>query len=179
MNYNKLSNRCIFTQGDPFQHNETILYGIDNYEQTLDVQPLGLKWLGNIPPIEIIEKYKTKTDYGLEYLVIDVNNDTDYWEPYYFHDNGVNNLIKCYKLKFPKCDSLVKNFLNRSNFPITKQINRIRYTWCGLFSFVCDKITKYDISVYQNLLNELISFNPQSGENGYILERLWLYIFED
>jgi hypothetical protein len=180
-NYKNLNKKTIFCQGGPFEHNETLLFGIDNYYKTLDVQPLGLQYLKeeNIPPIQLLKKYKNITDYGLKYLVVNVNEDHDYCNDYFFPDFGVNNIITKYKEKFPECKSLVENFLIRSNFPIVKQINKIRYTWSGLFSVTSDKIQKYDVTVYQGLINELISFNPQGGENGYILERLWLYIFED
>uniref|UniRef100_A0A6C0EFJ1 Uncharacterized protein n=1 Tax=viral metagenome TaxID=1070528 RepID=A0A6C0EFJ1_9ZZZZ len=180
-NYNSLPNRVIFTQGSPFEHNHTFLYGIDNYNETMDVQPLGLKYLQelNIPPIDILEKYKTTTYYGLEYLVVNINKNTDNLPPYNFIDDGINRLIQTYNNRFPHCKSLIENLLERSNFPIVKQLNEIRFCYSALFSVIKKQIHKYDISVYQNLLNELISFNDQSGENGYILERLWLYIFED
>lgn len=180
-NYGSIVNKTIFVQGGPFEHNETLLFGIDNHEQTLDVQPLGLQYLKNcnIPPSNILENYKIRTDFGLEYLVVNVNKDHHYCSPHFFPDAGVDANIQNYKKKFPRCESLIENFLTRSNFPITKQIDVIRYTWSGLFSVTRDKIKKYDISVYHGLINELTSYHPQGGENGYILERLWLYIFED
>jgi hypothetical protein len=75
-NYSNLSKKTIFMQGDPFPHNQTVLFGIDNYEQTDDVQPFGLRYLAekNVPTPDILNKYKTKTSYGLEYLVICLND---------------------------------------------------------------------------------------------------------
>jgi hypothetical protein len=64
-------------------------------------------------------------------------------------------------------------------FPRNKPIDKIRFTYCGLFSTDDKHIKKYNIDVYRNLLKELTSYHPQGAENGYILERLWLYIFED
>ena len=179
--YDSLANKTIFCQGEPFEHNDTILYGIDNHFKFDPVQPLGLRYLKrlNIPPIEIENKFKKKTDYGLEYLIFHVNKNHDYHGEYYFHDAGVAINIRRYKNRYPNCESLFHNFLKRSNFPITKPLDIVRFTWCGLFSVSKYAILKYDINVYKNLLNELISFNAQGGENGYILERLWLYIFED
>lgn len=179
-NYNNLSSRVIFTQADPFTHNNTLLFGIDNYDKFIDVQPLGLYYIKEmIPPSIILSNNKIITKYGLEYLVIKVNNNLDYCDKYYFDDSGIKNLIMSYYNRFKNTKSIIENFLIRSNFPYTKQINKIRYTWCGLFSVIKEKIIKYDISIYNNLLNELISYDSQGGENGYILERLWLYIFED
>jgi hypothetical protein len=180
-NYNTLTNRTIFVQGGPFEHNPTILFGIDNYyTSNLDVQPLGLIYdeKSEIPPNNLLSKYKTTTDYGLEYYVMILNSDVNYCDDYYFYDFGISMLVKNYRERFC-CNSLVGNFIERSNFPRTKQINKIRFCFCALFSVVKKNIHKYDTIVYENLKNELTSFNSQGGENGYILERLWLYIFED
>jgi hypothetical protein len=180
-NYKNLTDRVIFLQGDPFPHNETVLFGVDNYEQTLDVQPLGLQYLKkyNIPPKDILQKYKNKTSFGLEYLTIYVNKDTDYCPDYYFEDIGLKNCIKQYKERFPNCSSLIEHFLKRSEFPLKLKTNYVLYTWSGLFSVNKLKILKHPVSVYQNLFNELISYDSHGGENGYILERLWLFIFDN
>ena len=177
-NYNNLYSKTIFTQASPFEHNNRILFGVDNYYKMLDIQPLGLIYSPHIPEKHILNN-KIKTNYGLEYLVLEINENIDYINKYYFHDDGIKNIINTYKNKFTKCKSLVDNFLNRSNFPRSKNIYKIRFTFCGLFSVIKQKILKYDIQVYKNLLNELTSYDNQGGENGYILERLWLYIFED
>jgi hypothetical protein len=50
-------------------------------------------------------------------------------------------------------------------------------SFCGLFSVKKENIKIHEISFYGKLLNELISYNSQGGENGYILERLWLFLF--
>ena len=176
-----ISNQTTFCQGDPFEHNETILYGIDNYIYFDAVQPLGLRYLKiyNIPPIYIENKFKMRTKYGLEYLIINVDKNHNYLKPNFFNDLGVKNVINQYNERFPHCKSLFENFLNRSQFPITKHLDVVRFTFCGLFSVSKKNVLKYDINVYKNLLAELISYNLQGGENGYILERLWLYIFEN
>jgi len=181
-NYENLNKKTIFLQGSPFEHNETLLFGIDNHEKTLDVQPLGLQYLNDlkIPPSNILNTYKNKTNYGLEYLVLNIDHDCMYVGEYFFHDRGIISLQKTYKERFLDCKSLIQNFLERSNFPIkTPMDDCIRMTFCGLFSATSNKIKKYSVEVYQGLINELTNFNNQGGENGYILERLWLYIFED
>ena len=179
-NYNNLSNKTIFTQGSPFEHNNTILFGVDNYEKTMDVQPLGLQYIKelNIPSPEIIEKYKVVTNYGLEYLIVNINENLFTIEPYYFKDSGIEHLNYTYKNKFIKSKSLVNNFLQRSKIKINKNTEIIRFTFCGLFSVVKNNIKRHNIMIYKKLIKELTSYNPQGGENGYILERLWLYIFE-
>jgi len=179
-NYNNLATKTIFLQADPFIHNETILFGIDNHERTLPVQPLGLHYLKyHTPPDDILIKYKTSTQYGLDYLVIHVDENLSSSGPYFFVDPGIiHNVVPRYMSQFPGSESLVQNFLRRSKFPITKPLQNIRFTYSALFSVSKDIIRKWQPTVYENLLKELLSYNSQAGENGYILERLWLYIFE-
>ena len=54
--YNSHTDYTVFLQADPFIHNPTILFAIDNYERTLDVQPLGLHYLQE-------KKYSTAKTY--------------------------------------------------------------------------------------------------------------------
>uniref|UniRef100_A0A6C0F4Y2 Uncharacterized protein n=1 Tax=viral metagenome TaxID=1070528 RepID=A0A6C0F4Y2_9ZZZZ len=175
-NYENLNSRTIFVQGSPFIHNKTILFGIDNYEKNLDVQPLGATYLPNCPSKWYANNYKKTTDYGLNYCIFLMNQNMEYFN---YFDNGVKELNYKYKKLFPNSKSLVENFLQRSSYEVIKNVNVIRLVLCGLFSVTDNKIKKHDVKIYQELIKELTSFNPQGGENGYILEKLWLYIFED
>jgi hypothetical protein len=186
-NYNKLSDRVTFSQGDPITHNSTFLYGLDNFENFALFQPLGVRWLETkqIPPNQLVEKYLTRTDYGLEYLVLDLNGDLNYAEPYYFFDDGVDFLIKKYKkdYKLPQMSiCIAANFLEKCKFPYeitNKSLETIKFTFSALFSVVRTNIIMYEEIVFRNILKELISINPQGGANGYILERLWYYMFDN
>lgn len=188
--YDCLNDRTIFSQGDPFEHNKTFLFGIDNCIKTANVQPLGLKWkeLENIPTSEYIEEYKTITDYGLVYLrakcdgnliiskfddeginILNVNANKDY--PEYRDINLALGFL--HRAKFPSITSL-----SRQNYGHTKSLDEIFFTYSALFSVVRVNIRKFKKDVYENLMTELLSMNDQGGTNGYVLERLWLYIFE-
>ena len=189
-NYDCLNDRTIFSQGNPFDHNKTFLFGIDNYNRSSNVQPLGLLWLesANIPTVEYIEKYKTITDYGLNYLRAICDGNLLVSE---FNDEGINllniNANKEYpeyrdinlalgllhRAKFPNITSL-----SRLNYGHTKSLDEIHFTYSALFSVIRIKIRKFNKNVYEKLMNELLSVNDQGGTNGYVLERLWLYIFE-
>jgi len=177
--YEDLKEKTVFSQGEPFTHNETFLFGIDNIEKTLSVQPLGLRYLKeiNIPSSEYIEVYETTTNYGLVYLRACC--DGDLIIPY-FNDDGINHLKKTAKLHYPGYSNLdlVSGFFQRANFPYFKSITDIYFTYSGLFSVNKNKILKLDKYIYINLYNELTSLDSQGGTNGYVLERLWLYIFE-
>jgi hypothetical protein len=179
--YDILSEQIIFTQADPFVHNPTILYGIDNHFVLDEVQPMGMYYMRsvNLPPLQFSEENKIVTDYGLEYLTIYSNGDLICPD---FFDQGMVDLRRNadadYKgIRF-ETKPVTEGFLNRAIFPITKPLHQIKFVFCGLFSVNRNRITSYHKVVYQGLLEELISKNPQGGVNGYILEKLWLYIFE-
>jgi len=181
-NYENLAEQTIFTQCDPFVHNPTILCGIDNHYLLDDVQALGLyhyKKTG-IPPVQYAEERKVITDFGLEYLRVPANGDLICPD---FVDQGVVELRKNadndYKgIRF-KSKPVTEGFLNRAIFPISKPLNKLSFTFGGMFSVKRDRILNYPKIVYQGLIEELTSKNPQGGVNGHILEKLWLYIFED
>jgi len=180
-NYESLTNRVIFSQGDPFEHNETILYGIDNYEKGADLQPLGIRWLrsNNIPPIDIENKYKIITNYGLNYMTIQLDNNLISSE---FYDHGMSELNINYRRDHNEDPakpivSITNDFLTRASFPLSTEIKTVTFTYSALFSVIQSKIIKNDIVLYENLLNELISIHENGGANGYVLEKLWLIIF--
>ena len=189
-NYDSLNERIIFSQGSPFDHNTTFLLGVDNYEKLDDVQPLGLVWLEskNIPPVEYKEKYETVTDYGLVYLRALCDGNLLNSE---FNDDGINFLNENAKKDYPEYRdiNLALGFLHRAKFPNitslgrlnyshTKSLDEIYFTYSALFSVIKNRILRYKKEVYENLVEELLSKYSQGGTNGYVLERLWLYIFE-
>lgn len=187
-NYSELRARNIFVQGCPFTHNNTILYGIDNYDQLEEMQPLGLVYLRdlNIPPPEITERCTTKTVFGLEYMVLKINDTCEYHSDNAFVDNGIMELIANYKntyklherkkYKLPEIP-ITCNFLDRCKYHKPRQ-QTYMMTFSGLFSVSNDVIYKNSVETYFNICTELTDKDPQGGENGYILERLWLYLFD-
>jgi hypothetical protein len=113
-------------------------------------------------------------------LRVDANGDLICPE---FVDQGMLELRKNadndYKGIRYKSKPITEGFLNRAIFPISKPLNQVTFTFGGMFSVKRDRILNYPKIVYQGLIEELTSKNPQGGVNGYILEKLWLYIFED
>jgi len=180
VNYDYLTERVIFLQGSPFEHNETVLFGIDNYYQNKDFQPYGLQYMKsrNIPPIELIHTFQKTTDYGLQYLVLTVDGNL---KSSLFLDIGIENLNKYYYKKYEKTEyesmSLMNGYLQRSQFPMTKPVTTVSFSYAALFSVSKEIIQSYPRSVYTDLLSELLRDDDQGGANGYILERLWMSIF--
>ena len=182
-NYGNLAEKSIFMQADPFPHNPTILFAVDNHFLLQPVQPLGLRYLRsyNLPPLEYVEKTKIKTDFGLEYLTI--HSDADLISPD-FHDVGMVDLRLNADKDYPdakyRSKPLVEGFLIRAGFPSKPLLGEtIKFSFCGLFSICRKKILYYSIDNYMGLLDELVRKNPQGGVNGYILEKTWLYIFDN
>jgi hypothetical protein len=177
---NIISERTIFVQASPFEHNPTILFGIDNHDKHEEVQPLGLQYLveKNIPPHEVLDKFKVKTDYGLEYLVLHCN--TDLLVEEYSTEFPITFLFDKQRERYSRDRSLVECFFNRAAFtPVKKQVgSNIRFFFCGLFSVTKNKILKYDRDAYCRL-NEVLLKDVGDRIDGYILEKLWLHIFED
>jgi len=177
---NIISERTIFVQASPFEHNPTILFGIDNHEKHEEVQPLGLQYLRekNVPPREIVEQFKVKTDYGLEYLVLHCSDDLLTEE--YSTEFPIKFLFDIQRERYSRHRPLVECLFNRAEFmPTKKQVgSSIRFCFCGLFSVSKNKILKYDRDSYCRL-NEVLLKDFDNSIDGYILEKLWLHIFED
>jgi hypothetical protein len=176
--YNRLTDRTVFLQGNPFEHNPTVLFGLDNYELTLDVQPLGLFYLQklNIPPKTLVDALKVRTDYGLEYLTIEINADL---QSYLFHDQGAELTCNNFKYINKSAKETVFNyFLRNARYPYDPDnIQSIQFTFCALFSVKKENIQRHGVDQYTKLIYILLTHDPQGGAAGYVLERLWLYIF--
>ena len=179
--YDSLKDRTIFAQGDPFTHNDTLLFAIDNYDKLDAVMPLGLGYLvnSNLPPKYLLDKIKKQTSYGLEYALFKINKNVDYMEENYFNDGGAQEFPRWYRshYKIDSSISVIDSMLSRSKFPYLPN-DTFYFTFSGLFSVNRDVIKAHDIEVYKNLKEELLSENSQGGVNGYLLERLWLHIFK-
>jgi hypothetical protein len=183
-NYTRLQRQTFFLQGSPFEHNETVLFGIDNHFENLDFQPLGLVYLKeqNIPPREIVDTNMTTTPYGLKYMTLPIDGNIKC--PLY-PDIGIENLGIHYEKKYftNKTDhehtTMIDHYLERSRFTRTTSLKptMFEFSFCALFSVKNTNIMFYSVDVYNNLLQALLDDDDQGGASGYILERLWLSIF--
>lgn len=182
LRYESFAERTVFVQASPFEHNDTILFGIDNFDRMDPVQCLGLQYLASlqIPPAYYIDKYKTVTNYGLVYLCAYMNQNLTNNE---FVDKGINDMVELNYQTYPAWGdyTVVEGFLKRAKFPkrIPGEFHHIPYTYSGLFAVDKRVLLGYSIKVYEDLCEELISQCPQGGSNGFILERLWIYLFQN
>jgi hypothetical protein len=200
--YDILKKKTIFTQAQFLEHNNTMFCGIDNYFEFTDpIQPMGLRYMQSrqIPPDHYVNKHKITTKYGFEYAVYNI--DQNLVNVPAFRDDGIKVLFNKISNIYdePKKMSITKGFLSRSKFPcyghnhnhvhvhpsvLNSKINNLDilpktfpFTYCALFCVDRDAIRKNSGQVYNNLITELIAKEKCGGSNGYVLERLWLYIF--
>ena len=59
-----------------------------------------------------------------------------------------------------------------------KNTDLINYSWSGLFSVSRSIMLSHDLETYQRIIEQLTFSDPQGGQDGYVLEKLWAYIFE-
>jgi hypothetical protein len=173
-----------------------MFYGIDNYfEFANSIQPMGLRYMQTrqIPPDYYVNRHKITTKYGFEYAVYNI--DQNIANVPAFRDDGIKVLFNKISNIYdePKKMSITKGFLSRANFPchghgnpsiLNSKINNLDilpktfpFTYCALFCVDRDAIRKNSRQTYNNLATELIAKEKCGGSNGYVLERLWLYIF--
>jgi len=182
-NYESLSANLVFTQADPFPHNPTILCAVDAIDQTRSIQPLGYIYSDTIPSKEVILRSEKLTEYGLKYMVTKINRNLQIVSPVAFDDKGINEFIEDHKHIYPKqADmNLVNAFLDRCKFPFYDSSldldSLIPFSFAGLFKINREVVRVHSKETYINMLRELTLIHPQGGLNGYILERVWLYIF--
>ena len=182
-NYDRLAIQTIFIQGEIHDHNQTILYAFDNFKKHTQFQALGISWRteGDVPPRSLVEKHKTVTDYGLHYLVIKINSNLDYEDPYYFYDPGLiqvkNSYISCQHLQ--PGETIVNDFLKRVDYfrnRPKKHVENMDYTWAALFSVSNTNILKNKKDIYERIKAELTKEFTDGGSNGYVLEKLWMFL---
>ena len=116
-------------------------------------------------------------------MVTKINRNLQIVDPVPFDDKGINEFIEDHKYIYPRQAhmSLVNAFLDRCKFPLdninTTFDSLIPFNFAGLFKINREVVRIHSKETYKNMLRELTLIHPQGGLNGYILERVWLYIF--
>lgn len=172
--------RYIYCQGNPFDHNETFLYGVDNFDRLAEVQPLGLVYLRSdspsnisIPPPSVEREITHYTDFGLKYgvMVVDGNLRT-----HLFQDDGIENINVTFRRSHKYKGSLMEYFMMELGCP--KKIDKVLFTYSALFSITHETLRRFSLSYkIPIIINTLLKMDNQGSEHGYILERLWLFMF--
>ena len=180
-NYNSLPENLIFTQADPFEHNETFLEFLKDDNIPLyynkDFLPLTKQWKRkyNIPPQKFI-KHNNSYNIGnlelIKYFVRDFDQQTVGHSVWF--DEYVNNKYILFKKKY-KSSNILKTLCDLIGIENSKFI--IPICWSACFFVKSKQITKHPREVYIKLRNFLYNSESQGGVEGYIIERFWYYLF--
>lgn len=93
--------------------------------------------------------------------------------PYYWKNNLMESIVNKISSKYNIYD-YIKNELKIKSF--TKKY-LIPVSYCGMFAVTKEVILQKKITYYENILNFLL-YDKQIGiDNGFLIERLWLSIF--
>ena len=176
-NYKNLSDKIIFAQGNPIEHNHDFIKLLKLYKQFDSIQPLSAYYIKNekevLPPEKNLQAMK-------KYLINDINIYVEYTNinfvpvyPYIYFNNiyyDINKIITTYNLY-----DYIKNILKIKSFN-KKYLIPVFYT--GIFSVDKNIVHKNNIDYYKRILYFLL-YDKQikNIDNGYIIERLWLSIF--
>ncbi len=179
-NYHNLPTRIIFTQGDPFVHSPTFLNDVAKYDAHLPVQPLSIRYL---PPFDPILKHMSNFETG-----IPSNNELNKC-PYFFRDISffVHKINGSFEAIWPKkfVDPVISNFKLITKYKsgsfshICERINITKpedcyFNYAAIFSVSNTKASKVPLDTYKKSMR----FVLEDSEHGFLMERMWLTLFD-
>lgn len=178
-NFNNLHDINIFCQGDSITHNKDFLKLLTKYYLFEPIQPLSSYYVktseyDSTPPIELL--YKTK------YLEIDkIPTYLDYNNyffktvyPIYYTNISLDIIINKIQEKY----NLIDYIINELGLKNIDKNYLIPVSYAGIFSVNNKLILNNDINFYKKILNYLLYDKQIDGvDNGFIIERLWMSVF--
>lgn len=180
-NYDNYPENLIFTQADPFEHNEKFLEFLKDDNIPLyynkDFLPLTKQWKvsENIPPQKFV-KHNNSYNIGnlelIKYFVRDFDQQVighSSWS-----DWEVSSKFKLFK-KIYKTENEMKTICDFIGIENSKKI--IPICWSACFFLKSKQIMRNPKEIYIKLRNFLYNSNDQGGVEGYLLERFWYYLF--
>jgi len=172
-NYDTLSSRVTFLQGDPFPHSPDILSLICMSKDFENIQSLSTWYFEHDPEKYYIEKHLKYLN-GARYAIYQIDKTGKFLE---WKDGLGIDGINRYKRENKCKDSFVyDHFLGRCN--MENKIKDIYPTiFCALFSIIKENIIANSKETYEIINRELLKNDKLRGLDGYILERLWYIIF--
>jgi hypothetical protein len=172
-NYSNLDQYIVFSQANPFDHNEYFVETIKYLDSNgyKDFQPLSCYYnkTNNIPPAHLIE---TETeDYVGEYPVRLEKCDRNLL-PIHYYDNGIFHLVSQYRSlhNLEYNESIVDHF--EKIFDISIPTHIIKFAFSAMFGVSKESIYQHDLLFYHKLLD----YVNKNLQHGYVVERLWYSI---
>ena len=180
-NYKNLPDNVWFSQGDPFEHSPDFLKLLD--EETIDqyiendMQSLTIRWKPktNTPPDYFLRNnnfYNIKNFKCIDYF-IDSKTFQLKGHSYYYD--------KLFEVNYEKFKNLYKS--DNIGTKVSEIIGIrppneiIKYIWSACFFVKKKNILRHPIYVYLKLRKFLLDTDSQGSFQGYILERIWPYLF--
>ncbi len=196
-NYDNLADITIFTQADPFLHSPHFLTLLNYIDLFQPIQPLSSFYspsydnasnyfkeyivkhhlnLVGIPPKNVCNKTKNLSIKDINIFVeyLDKNFVPKY--PVSYYPESVN-FFKYFKkiFGFDNILHFVKTYYKIKNIQLSKLLP---VSYCGLFSVRKELILENKPIFYKNIMNSLLSdYEKYKIDCGYLIERLWLSIF--
>ena len=180
-NYDNLPERIVFSQGCPFEHAPNFIKDANNYGDHLDVQPLTQRYLepkhnllkhrdefNSGIPDQTSNSYQLTRHNGIEFYLCELNGAFEVVSPIRYIDPGIKNFNF---IKRHGGNSL-NEFRNLIN--LMDDRSEIYFSYAGIFSVSRDNVLRHPKSFYQNCIRVLLD----DEEYGFLLERLWLTIFD-
>lgn len=173
-NYDKLADKTIFTQGDPFSHNPDFLEFLGKTDDFQKVQPLAYYYNDETPPKEFTEAYYKL--FGTKLLVPYFDNDFQIRFPflYLYNKFNVNFFDKTVK-KVLKTDNILEYYKKKLHIENIDLKYLLPYNHSATFCIERNVIRERNIKFYENCLKILL--DTKEFDFGFVLERLWLTIF--
>lgn len=172
-NYDKLTERITFLQADPFDHSPHLIPLCCMDKDYEDVQSLSLWYYGDkksfIPSKHVVAN-NCKIINGAKvalYRMNEIGFFLDYKDKFWY------SLMQDYKEINPILDYYERCGLTH------KYHKNFKMAIAALFSTKRENILRNKIEDYKAMIRELLAKNPQGGNEGYILERIWYDFFKN
>ena len=178
-NYFNLPKYIWFVQGSPFDHSPDFIDLLSensiNYYIHKEFQSLTWRYDDNLPMnIESDRRFYINNNRIINYY-IDIESQQTV-EAHSFYDSMHAIKVDYLNNKTPKpYNNYLEYMCGISKLPLPKKI--ISYCWSAIFYLNSNSILKNKLETYIKLREILLSDDDQGGYQGYILERMWHYIF--
>ena len=179
-NYDNLPDHIWFLQANPFDHSPDFIQlmsedSIKGYNNSY--QGLTYKYLNNIPTdIGKDNRFYINNHRIINYFIDKVSQQTV--DIHKFHDKEHERKVNEQKMKYNTDEFRCYYDYLCSKIGIKQPIyDIIGFTWSAMFYVSKNTIHNNEHSCYKHLHDVLLEYDSQGGNEGYMLERFWDYLF--